>query len=129
MFQYDNKTDSVLEVTKENYDKCIIEKPMNEYRAEPTMVTLNVSGPHYFISGAPGNCLKDEKLIVAVQSTAHPPVPVPEHKPVPGAAPPTPSKSPSSWTAPAPAPSTAVGLVAGSGIFWAIVAIIGLAWA
>ncbi|CAH8385962.1 unnamed protein product [Eruca vesicaria subsp. sativa] len=127
-FYYDSKNDSVLEVTKENYKNCITEKPLNEYRAEPTMVTLNVSGPHYFISGAPGHCTKYERLIVVVQSPNHPPMPTP--KPVPGAAPPTPSsESPTSPTAPAPAPNTAVGLVAGSGIFWAIVAIIGFAWA
>lgn len=125
VFHYDNKTnDSVLEVTEENYKNCITEKPVNEYKGEPAMVTLSVSGPHYFISGAPGNCQKDEKLIVAVQSTQHPPIPKPDAPTVP-----TPSKSPTTVTAPAPAPSTAVGLVAGSGIFWAIVAIIGFAWA
>ncbi|CAF2114059.1 unnamed protein product [Brassica oleracea var. botrytis] len=125
VFHYDNKTnDSVLEVTEENYKNCITEKPVNEYKGEPAMVTLSVSGPHYFISGAPGNCQKDEKLIVAVQSTQHPPIPKPNAPTVP-----TPSKSPTTVTAPAPAPSTAVGLVAGSGIFWAIVAIIGFAWA
>ncbi|CAN6979413.1 unnamed protein product [Brassica rapa subsp. trilocularis] len=125
VFHYDNKTnDSVLEVTEENYKNCITDKPVNEYKGEPAMVTLSVSGPHYFISGAPGNCQKDEKLIVAVQSTQHPPIPKPAAPTVP-----TPSKSPTTVTAPAPAPSTAVGLVAGSGIFWAIVAIIGFAWA
>lgn len=128
MFNFDNKTDWVLKVTKENYENCITEKPLNEYKVEPAMVTLNVSGPHYFISGAPGNCLKEEKLIVAVQSSEHPPIPMPVPKPVPGAAPPAPSKSPTSLEAPAPAPNTAVGMVAGSGIIWAIIAIIGLAW-
>ncbi|KAF8082904.1 hypothetical protein N665_0800s0002 [Sinapis alba] len=121
-FKFNSKNDSVLEVTEENYKNCSTDKPMKDYKAEPAMVTLNVSGPHYFISGAPGNCLKDEKLIIVVQSTEHP---------MPSAAPPTPSKSPASpqAQAPAPAPSTAVGLVAGNGIFWAIVAITGLAWA
>lgn len=131
VFYYDNKNDSVLQVTKENYESCNIEKPLKEYKEGNIKVKLDVSGPHYFISGAStGNCGKGEKLIVVVESPNHPPMP----KLGPGAAPPIPSAKPhTSPAAPAPAPAknTAIGLVAGNGIYWAsiMVAVFGLNWA
>ncbi|KAJ4902871.1 early nodulin-like protein 11 [Raphanus sativus] len=147
-FDFDMTKDSVFQVTKENYEKCITENPSKNYTHNKVILKLDVSGPHYFISGTPGNCAKGEKLIVVVASTGHPPAPPspkpvpPTPKPVPATAPPTPSKpstSPTPATAPptpskpstspAPAPNAAAGLVAGSGIFWAFVAVIGFAWA
>ncbi|CAA7033149.1 unnamed protein product [Microthlaspi erraticum] len=126
IFYYGAKNDSVLQVTKENYESCKTEKPLKEYKEGNSKVTLEVSGPHYFISGAPtGNCGKGEKLTVVVQSPNH--QPHPKTAPAPGAAPSTsPSTSP---VAPAPAPSSAVGSVAGNGFLWALVAVIGLVWA
>ncbi|VYS53317.1 unnamed protein product [Arabidopsis thaliana] len=146
LFKYDSKIDSVLQVTKENYEKCNTQKPLEEHKDGYTTVKLDVSGPYYFISGAPsGNCAKGEKVTVVVQSPNHPKPgpaavtptlpPKPSTTPAaPAPAPPTPSpKSSTSTMAPAPAPakSSAVGLVAGSGIFWAstLVAVIGLAFA
>ncbi|KFK32687.1 hypothetical protein AALP_AA6G275900 [Arabis alpina] len=142
LFSYSDRNDSVLQVTKENYDSCNTQKPLKEYKGGNNKVTLDVSGPHYFISGAPtGNCGKGEKLEVVVASSNHPPMPkpapgaappTPSSKPGPGPAAPTPSSKPHTSTAPAPAPSnTAAGLVAGNGIFWASVlaALFGLAWA
>ncbi|KAG7637232.1 putative Phytocyanin domain, cupredoxin [Arabidopsis thaliana] len=146
LFKYDSKMDSVLQVTKENYEKCNTQKPLEEHKDGYTTVKLDVSGPYYFISGAPsGNCAKGEKVTVVVQSPNHPKPgpaavtptlpPKPSTTPAaPAPAPPTPSpKSSTSTMAPAPAPakSSAVGLVAGNGIFWAstLVAVIGLAFA
>ena len=146
VFKYDSKIDSVLQVTKENYEKCNTQKPLEEHKDGYTTVKLDVSGPYYFISGAPsGNCAKGEKVTVVVQSPNHPKPgpaavtptlpPKPSTTPAaPAPAPPTPSpKSSTSTMAPAPAPakSSAVGLVAGNGIFWAstLVAVIGLAFA
>lgn len=124
-FDYDIKKDSVLQVTKENYEKCNTENPMNAYpKVKPTIVKLDVYRPYYFIIGAQGNCVKGQKLIVVPQSPEHRPT---TPKPVPATAPPTPSKLPTS-PAPAPANNTAAGLVAGSGIFWSFVVVIGLAW-
>ncbi|KAG7571953.1 Phytocyanin domain [Arabidopsis suecica] len=144
LFKYDSKMDSVLQVTEENYVKCNTEKPLKEHKDGYTTVKLDVSGPYFFISGAPtGNCAKGEKVTVVVQSPNHQPMPKPGPAAVtptlppkpsttpasPAPAPPTPPKSSTSTPAPAPAPakSSAVGLVAGNGIFWAlIVAFIGL---
>ncbi|KAL1221544.1 Early nodulin-like protein 11 [Cardamine amara subsp. amara] len=130
LFKYDSKVDSVLQVTKENYESCKTEKHLKEYKDGDTKVHLNVSGPYFFISGANGNCGKGEKVSIVVQSTHHKPGPVstpPTPSPKPSTTPTTPAV-PKNPAAPAPAPNTAVGLVAGNGIFWASVlaAIIGL---
>ncbi|XP_010417139.1 PREDICTED: early nodulin-like protein 3 [Camelina sativa] len=144
LFKYDAKIDSVLQVTKENYEKCNMDKPLKEHKDGYTTVKLDVSGPYFFISGAlTSNCAKGEKLTVVVQSPNHPPTPkqgpgavTPTLSPKPStspAAPPTPSPKSSTSTAPAPAPanSHAVGFVAGNGIFWAstIVSVFGLVFA
>ncbi|EOA28696.1 hypothetical protein CARUB_v10024922mg [Capsella rubella] len=132
VFRYDSKNDSVLQVTKENYEKCNMEKPLKEYKENITIVKLDVSGPYYFISGAPTmNCAKGEKVAVVVQSPNHPPMPPNQG---PAAVTPTPSpKSSTSMKAPAPAPSNshAGGLVVGNGIFWALtlVSVFGLVFA
>ncbi|OAP11361.1 ENODL11 [Arabidopsis thaliana] len=125
LFKYDSKMDSVLQVTKENYEKCNTQKPLEEHKDGYTTVKLDVSGPYYFISGAPsGNCAKGEKVTVVVQSPNHPKPgpaavtptlpPKPSTTPAaPAPAPPTPSpKSSTSTMAPAPAPakSSAVGI-------------------
>lgn len=131
VFYYGAKDDSVLQVTKENYESCKTEKPLKEYKEGNSKVKLDVSGPHYFISGAPtGNCGKGEKLTVVVQSPNHPAHP--KTAPAPGTAPSTsPVATPTSPVAPAPAPanSSAVGSVGGNGFLWALVAVIGLVWA
>ncbi|XP_022728841.1 early nodulin-like protein 1 [Durio zibethinus] len=93
ILKYDSKVDSVLQVTKENYESCNTSKPINEYKDGNTKVELDESGPFYFISGADGHCQKGQKLQVVVMSEKHydhdnPPV----EPPTPAAAP-VPSKS------------------------------------
>ncbi|ESQ46348.1 hypothetical protein EUTSA_v10000321mg [Eutrema salsugineum] len=144
-FKYDSNVDSVLEVTKEHFETCNAEKPLKSYKHVNTIVKLDNSGPNYFISGVHDNCVKGEKVIVRVIASKYAPRPAPptttpaapatpSSKPptspatpeTPSSKPPTPPAAP---VAPAPGPSnnTAGGLVAGSGIFWAFVALIGLA--
>ncbi|CAK7338196.1 unnamed protein product [Dovyalis caffra] len=71
IWKYDPKKDSVLEVTKEDYDCCNTSKPIKECKENNTKIELNHSGPFYFISGAKGNCEKGEKLEVVVLSEIH----------------------------------------------------------
>ncbi|CAN8284086.1 unnamed protein product [Cochlearia groenlandica] len=143
VFNFDVK-DWVLEVSKENYVSCNTTKPMEEYKDPKFEVKLNTSGPHYYISGT--HCPKGQKITIVVLSQLHkPPTPT---TPAPTASTPatpttpttprtspttptTPPTSPATPEAPAPAPkkSAAIGLVAGNGIFWAFVAVIGLVWA
>lgn len=71
VWKYDPKEESVLQVTKEGYDKCNTSSPIKEHKDGNTKVELEHSGPFYFISGSHGNCEKGEKLIVVVLSEDH----------------------------------------------------------
>ncbi|CAA7048731.1 unnamed protein product [Microthlaspi erraticum] len=127
VWKYDAKVDSVLQVTKEDYDSCNTANPLKLYNNGETKVELDKSGAYFFISGAPGNCGKGEKIHIVVLS---------ERKP--GGGGPgcddggnpkvSPVSSQDQAPAPAPAANAAVGLKVGSSLFLTAVAI-GLAMA
>lgn len=71
VWTYDAKVDSVLQVTKEDYETCNKSKPMKEYHSGNDKIELSQSGPFFFISGAEGHCEKGQKLIVTVMSIKH----------------------------------------------------------
>ncbi|EOA18329.1 hypothetical protein CARUB_v10006848mg [Capsella rubella] len=125
VWKYDMKVDSVLQVTKEDYDSCNTAKPLKQYNDGVTKVELDKSGPYFFISGAPGNCAKGEKITLVVLS---------ERKSGGGGAG-APKASPASPTAqtpvsaPAPAHNAAYGLKVGNGWFLITAVVIGLAMA
>lgn len=66
VFIYSSDHDSVLHVTNEDYASCNAKKPLNKFTDGHTVYKLNQSGSHYFISGVPENCHKNEKFIVVV---------------------------------------------------------------
>ncbi|KAF8053363.1 hypothetical protein N665_1424s0004 [Sinapis alba] len=119
VWTYDAKTDSVLQVTKEDYDRCNTTKPLKQFNDGDTKFKLNNSGAFFFISGASNNCVKGEKIHVVVLAERNSGG-SPKVSPV--------SSPPASTHAPAPAPNAAVGLKVGSGLFLTAVAI-GLAMA
>lgn len=65
-FRFDNKTDSVLQVSGLDYEACETSRPMKEYRDGNTTIELECCGHFYFISGAPGHCEKGQKLDIFV---------------------------------------------------------------
>ncbi|KAJ0091708.1 hypothetical protein Patl1_14579 [Pistacia atlantica] len=65
VFKYDGKTDSVLEVTEEDYEACETSKPIKEYRDGNTKISLS-TGTKFFISGAEGHCEKGQKVEINV---------------------------------------------------------------
>ncbi|KAF6172828.1 hypothetical protein GIB67_034680 [Kingdonia uniflora] len=71
VWKYDEKTDSVLQVTRADYLNCNVSDPINQYKEGDTKVVLEKSGPYFFISGAKGHCEKGQKLIVVVLSSKH----------------------------------------------------------
>ncbi|VFQ67300.1 unnamed protein product [Cuscuta campestris] len=120
VFKFQDKNDSVLLVSKEDYNKCDTSKPIEQYGSngggQQMTVTLGHSGPFYFISGL--HCDKNEKLVVVVLADRrhnNPAAPPPQSKnpttpsPAPageGSPPPPPSgPSPSGVVTPTPAPS------------------------
>lgn len=71
VFDFDPSTDSVLQVTKEDYLSCSKSHPIKEYKDGKTKVELGRPGPFYFLSKADGNCEKGQKLTVIVLSVGH----------------------------------------------------------
>ncbi|KAK9275149.1 hypothetical protein L1049_022408 [Liquidambar formosana] len=70
VWNYDPKKDSVLQVSKIDYEKCNTSSPIAEHNDGNTKVKLDRSGPFYFISGTQGNCEKGQKLITVVLSSS-----------------------------------------------------------
>ncbi|KAE9605311.1 hypothetical protein Lal_00025480 [Lupinus albus] len=69
VFNYQKNAHNVEEVTKEKYDSCNHVSSLSIYRNTPKRVTLNKSGPHYFICGVPGHCSVGQKLAINVTAT------------------------------------------------------------
>ncbi|KAL0451453.1 UNVERIFIED_CONTAM: Early nodulin-like protein 1 [Sesamum latifolium] len=110
---YDAKSDSVLEVTENNYRTCNISNPIKSYTDGITKITLNKSGPFFFISGAEGHCQKGQKLEIQVLSAKHRSL---GHSPAP-----SPAETHHHHLAPAPAPANGgsglrVGLMSGAAV-------------
>ncbi|KAL2464348.1 1-acyl-sn-glycerol-3-phosphate acyltransferase [Forsythia ovata] len=121
VLKYDSKTDSVLEVTEDDYKTCNKANPIKSYHDGETQIALEKSGPFFFISGAEEHCQKGQKLEVRVlsdkhgssgNSTAQVPSPHHHHHHAPAPAP-----------APAPVPTNgvsvlkaAVGFISGTAV-------------
>ncbi|EFH61644.1 hypothetical protein ARALYDRAFT_479583 [Arabidopsis lyrata subsp. lyrata] len=111
LFVYQSNQDSVLQVTRDAYDSCNTDSPTAKFADGKTSVTLNHSGPYYFISGNKDNCKKNEKLVVIVMAdrsgnkntTSSPPSPAPAPS---GESSPSPPVSGTFEMTPAPTPTT-----------------------
>ncbi|EOY29527.1 hypothetical protein QUC31_020730 [Theobroma cacao] len=68
VWSYDPSKDSVLQVSKKDYETCNTSSPIAAHKDGNTKVKLERSGAYYFISGAEGHCQKGQKLIVVVMS-------------------------------------------------------------
>ncbi|KAJ8560589.1 hypothetical protein K7X08_022449 [Anisodus acutangulus] len=70
-FEY--KKDSVLVVTKEEYEKCKSSHPIFFSNNEKSIYKLEQPGLYYFISGVSGHCERGLKMIIKVLEPAAPP--------------------------------------------------------
>ncbi|KAJ4899119.1 early nodulin-like protein 15 [Raphanus sativus] len=111
VFSYEAGKDSVLQVTREAYEKCNTTSPKASYTADGnTKVKLDQPGPVYFISGTQGHCQKGQKLRLVVyipHVSAFSPAPSPSDGP---------AVAPTSGAAKLISSFGVVGLVVG---FWA----------
>nr|XP_027062619.1 early nodulin-like protein 1 [Coffea arabica] len=82
LFVYPGDKDSVLYVTKEDYNNCSTDRPLQKFTDGHTVFNLNHSGPYYFISGVKDNCLKNEKIIVVVMANRSKLAPAPSNETV-----------------------------------------------
>ncbi|XP_049347344.1 early nodulin-like protein 2 [Solanum verrucosum] len=120
LFKYKQGADSVLEVSKDDYDKCNTGNPIKKMEDGNSIFTLDRSGPFYFISGNKDNCDKGQKLQIIVISVRNqtpapgvaPPTSPPKGSSTPGSSPPKGSSTPGTPSAPsanAPAGSSTPG--------------------
>ncbi|CAH2077324.1 unnamed protein product [Thlaspi arvense] len=110
VFRYEAGKDSVLQVTREAYEKCNTTSPKASYTDGNTKVKLEKAGPVYFISGTEGHCQKGQKLrlvVITPRSSAFSPAPSPSDGP---------AVAPTSGAAKLSGVFGVVGLVLG---FWA----------
>ncbi|XP_022140349.1 early nodulin-like protein 1 [Momordica charantia] len=111
-FKYQNGTDSVLVVSKDDYFSCNTKNPIVSFQDGDSIFKFDRSGPFYFISGNADRCQKGQKLIVVVLALTH----NHHHR-----APPTPTAdSPDSaggFTAPVPAPAKNSALGGAANVF------------
>lgn len=66
VFNYPSGQDSVIQVNSQDYASCNTDSYSEKLSDGHTVIKLNQSGPHYFISGYKNNCLKNEKVLVIV---------------------------------------------------------------
>ncbi|XP_047334440.1 early nodulin-like protein 1 [Impatiens glandulifera] len=135
LFTYEGGKDSVLYVSKEDYDNCTTSNPIDMFTNGYSVFKFNHSGPHYFISGTKDNCLRNEKtqIIVLADRTnrsssasspapsSSPPIEPPSSSPPiepPSSSPPIgstemspPSPAPIGQEAPSPPPAGSVGII------------------
>ncbi|KAL6999533.1 hypothetical protein U1Q18_000693 [Sarracenia purpurea var. burkii] len=112
LFKYKKGSDSVLVVTKEDYEKCETEKSIKKLEDGDSVFKFDRSGPFFFISGNKTNCEKGQKLTVVVLAVRNKPHTAPP-SPSPTAGPPevSPEVSPSPAIAPAsPSPTVSSAL-------------------
>ncbi|CAN8326128.1 unnamed protein product [Cochlearia groenlandica] len=75
-FSYAKGADSVVEVNKADYDLCNSKNPIKRVDDGDSEISLDRSGPFYFISGNEDNCKKGQKLnvvVLSVRTMAPPP--------------------------------------------------------
>ncbi|XP_011043819.1 PREDICTED: early nodulin-like protein 1 isoform X2 [Populus euphratica] len=102
VFKYNKGSDSVLLVTKDDYNSCKTKKPLKTMGSGSSVFQFDKSGPYFFISGNEDNCRKGQKMIVAVLSVKPKQAPTPVSQP-PAMSPKAPS--PVAHNNPSPAPS------------------------
>lgn len=103
-FKYAKETDSVVVVSKDDFDKCNAAKPIQKLDGGDSTFKFDRSGPFYFITSNKTNCDQGQKLVIVVLALRikSPPTP-PATSPAPSTEAPVPS--PESQT-PGPSPSS-----------------------
>ncbi|KAL8147687.1 early nodulin-like protein 2 [Apium graveolens] len=85
-FKYSKETDSVVVVSKDDYDKCNAANPISKLDGGDSTFNFDRSGPFYFITSNKTNCDQGQKLVIVVLALRNksPPTP-PASSPAPAA--------------------------------------------
>ncbi|KAI3988347.1 hypothetical protein MKX01_012136 [Papaver californicum] len=102
IFKYNKGQDSVLVVSKEDYDTCNTANPQKSMNDGESRFTFDRSGPFYFISGNQGSCQKGQKLYLVVITPKVSSPPTPSSLPVGSSPSPTADITATPPTAPVP---------------------------
>ncbi|GJT70329.1 early nodulin-like protein 1 [Tanacetum coccineum] len=105
LFNYQAGKDSVVQVSKEDYNNCNSASPIAKYTDGHSKVKLDKSGPHYFISGLVENCKNNEKIVIVVMADRSNPSSPPSPAPA-GEESPSPPPASEEFPSPPPAPAT-----------------------
>lgn len=107
-FRYNNATDSVLVVSKDDYDKCNSNNPITKLDGGDSSFTFDRSGPFFFITGNKSNCDQGQKIHIIVLAVRNnqPPSASPLSPTPSASAPTTGSPAPGAGISPASAPGT-----------------------
>lgn len=98
-FKYNKETDSVVVVSKHDYEKCNAAKPIQKMDDGDSIFKFEHSGPFYFITGNKSNCDQGQKLTIVVLAVRNKNPPTPSE--------PAPTPAPESIV-PVPSPETIV---------------------
>ncbi|OIT20363.1 PREDICTED: stellacyanin [Nicotiana attenuata] len=66
MFLYPPSEDSVIQVTKQNYNSCNLKNPILYMNNGNSLFNITRPGEFYFTSGAEGHCEKSQKLHISI---------------------------------------------------------------
>ena len=66
MFLYPPSQDSVIQVTRENYNSCNLTDPILYMNNGNSLFNITAYGDFYFTSGVQGHCQKKQKLHISV---------------------------------------------------------------
>ncbi|KAL5715460.1 hypothetical protein ACHQM5_017274 [Ranunculus cassubicifolius] len=67
-FKYNQATDSVLVVSKQDFDTCNTSNPISKLEGGSSSFRVDTPGPFYFITGNQSNCQAGQKLALVVIS-------------------------------------------------------------
>ncbi|KAI4380649.1 hypothetical protein MLD38_006816 [Melastoma candidum] len=104
VFNFENGTQDVVEVTKDSYDSCNTSAPISVETISPAVITLASAGEHFYTSSYSRHCALGQKLAINVTSTSTGEAPCPSSI----AGPPSSNPSPSAQSPTAGGPSSTV---------------------
>ncbi|KAK1276439.1 Lamin-like protein [Acorus gramineus] len=70
VFLYTTGVHNVLEVNKDDFDKCGDKKVIDMYYKGPTILPLTTPGNHYYYCGVGTHCESGQKIAINVSATA-----------------------------------------------------------
>ncbi|BBN05374.1 hypothetical protein MPTK1_3g12570 [Marchantia polymorpha subsp. ruderalis] len=114
VFQYQQGTHNVLQVSKKSFENCTISSPIDKFESGNDRVTL-IDSDYYFICGISIHCTLNQKLHVIVSNKSE--VPAPPSSPL----------SPPPKASPLPPPGSSASALQPAGALISMLMMVGIA--